>query len=163
LLKKKRNEIVNFIHKYYVDPRTRAPHPRNRIENALEELKVRIDPNLSAKKQVKEIIKTLPEVLPVRKMVIEALIKIPHKFLGQIYGVFKDVVTITNENYTTEGCEYSVTLVPGDYDPLMSDLNTLCRDEFELSILGAPENTLPPEENQQTGRGKRGRGKKKNN
>jgi len=156
-VEKKRNEIVNFIHKYYVDPRTKMPHPIVRIENALEELKVRVDPHLSAKKQVKEIIKSLPEVLPVKKMIIEAVIKIPHKFLGQIYGIFKDVVTIVNENYTTEGCDYSVSFVPGDYDALVADLNSLCQDEYEMSIVGAPENTLPIEENTKQTKGKKGK------
>jgi len=165
-VEKKRNEIVSYIHKYYVDPRTKLPHPRLRIENALEELKFRVDPHMEAKKQAKEIVKSLPEVLPVKKMVMEATVTIPHKFLGQIYGVFKDL-TIVNENYTDTGCIYSVTFVPGDYDTLMADLNSLCHDEFEFSISGAPpgQDDLV-EENQSTRpkKGQRGKGgKRKNN
>jgi len=168
-VEKKKNEIINYICKYYVDPRTRLPHPRNRIENALEELKVRVDPHIEAKKQAKDIVKTLPEILPIRKMVIEATITIPHKFLGQIYGVFKDIVNIVSENYNDTGCAYSVTLVPGDYDVLMADLNALCKDEFDISIVGAPQDTIPIEENQTTRGGKKGGrgrgrgGKRKNN
>lgn len=31
---------MNYIHKYYIDPRAKTPHPPARIENALDELKV---------------------------------------------------------------------------------------------------------------------------
>jgi hypothetical protein len=37
---KKRKEIVNYIHKYYIDPKTKLPHPVVRIEGAIDEIKV---------------------------------------------------------------------------------------------------------------------------
>ena len=37
---KKRAEIINYIHKYYVDPKTKLPHPVVRIDAALTEMKV---------------------------------------------------------------------------------------------------------------------------
>jgi len=102
-------------------------------------------------------------------MVMEAVIFVPHKYLGQIFGVFKDTVQIVNENYTTEGCDYNVTFVPGDYDTLMADLNNTCKDEFDIKIVGAPETTEAPEDEPITnrggkrgGRGGRGRGGKRN-
>jgi len=46
-----------------------------RIENALDTLKVRVDPDASAEKQVQDILKRLPEVMPVRKSEMEGKIK----------------------------------------------------------------------------------------
>ena len=66
----KRTEIVNHIHTRYHDPRPNIPlpHPISRIENVLETMKVRIDPNESAEWQLKRILKTLPEYLPIKPL-----------------------------------------------------------------------------------------------
>lgn len=45
-----------------------------RIQNALEQLKVRIDPDAPTEKQVQDIVKRLPEVMPIRKSEMEGTI-----------------------------------------------------------------------------------------
>ena len=40
----KRKQIIEFIVKTYVDPRTHLPHPPVRIENALKDGRISIDP-----------------------------------------------------------------------------------------------------------------------
>eukprot|EP01130_Rhizamoeba_saxonica_P013348 TRINITY_DN5692_c0_g1_i3.p1 TRINITY_DN5692_c0_g1~~TRINITY_DN5692_c0_g1_i3.p1 ORF type:complete len:159 (+),score=30.56 TRINITY_DN5692_c0_g1_i3:37-477(+) len=40
IVDKKRREIINYIHKYYVDPKTSLPHPVLRVENAVADVKV---------------------------------------------------------------------------------------------------------------------------
>jgi ribosome maturation protein Sdo1 len=34
--------LVTYLNKYFVDPKTKTPHPITRIENALETIKVRL-------------------------------------------------------------------------------------------------------------------------
>jgi len=73
---------VNYIHKYYIDPRTKTPHPVLRIENALEELHITVDPDVPADRQLQEkVLRRLPEVLPIKKSEIEGTLTIPHAFL----------------------------------------------------------------------------------
>eukprot|EP01129_Flabellula_baltica_P009761 TRINITY_DN4046_c0_g1_i1.p1 TRINITY_DN4046_c0_g1~~TRINITY_DN4046_c0_g1_i1.p1 ORF type:complete len:252 (-),score=62.25 TRINITY_DN4046_c0_g1_i1:28-783(-) len=156
-LEEKRNQIISYIHKYFMDPRSKRPHPRTRISNALDQLNVRVDPNEKTKVQVKAILKRLPEVLPIKKDTIEGDLTVPHKFLGQIYGIFRDVIQIKNENYTSDGCTYTILLVPGDYDQFMADMTALCKDEFQFNIHGAIEVVEEPT----TKRGKNNRGGKK--
>lgn len=64
----KRREIINYLHKYYQDPKQNpvGPHPVIRIENALDTMKVKIDPHTPANIQVRPIVKKLPEILPVK-------------------------------------------------------------------------------------------------
>ena len=66
----KKDEIINYIHKYYHDPRPEIviPHPVSRIESALDNMKVRIDPFQSTDQQIREIIKRMPEFLPIKPM-----------------------------------------------------------------------------------------------
>jgi ribosome maturation protein Sdo1 len=51
-----------------VDPKLKTPHPIVRIENAFTTLKIKIDPDVSTDRQVLDIAKRLPEVLPIKKV-----------------------------------------------------------------------------------------------
>jgi len=66
----KKDEIINYIHKYYHDPRpeTVIPHPVNRIESVLNDMKIRIDPFQTTEQQIRAIIKKMPEFLPIKPM-----------------------------------------------------------------------------------------------
>ena len=60
---KKRAEVLDHIHKYTLDPKTNLPHPMVRIENAISQLKVKIDSELPADKQAMEILKVFTAVV----------------------------------------------------------------------------------------------------
>src|SRR5689334_4333729 len=44
MVEEKRKQIIQYINKNYVDPKTKLPHPVQRIENGLENIRVVIDP-----------------------------------------------------------------------------------------------------------------------
>jgi ribosome maturation protein SDO1 len=134
ILEKKRREIVNYIAKYYVDPKTKLPHPVVRIENALETLKIRIDPDIPADKQAHEIVKKFPGVLAVKKIEIEGTITIPHAYIGACTNVMMQYVKVISENYDEKGCEYKVTMIPGDYNALLAELNKITKGDFNFEL-----------------------------
>jgi len=164
ILEKKRREIVNYLHKYYLDPKSKAPHPVVRIENALTDLKYRVDPDTPVEKQVQEIMKNMPGVLPMRKMDMTGWITIPHAHIGVAQGQLKKFVTVKHERYNDDGCEFEVTLVPGDYEALISLLNNTCKGEYDIKIDGATHlSTSSNADTDEKGKGKArgGRGGKK--
>ncbi|MFQ6053710.1 MAG: ribosome assembly factor SBDS, partial [Candidatus Bathyarchaeia archaeon] len=57
MTEQKLRQIISIISRNYVDPRTKHPHPPTRIENALQEARVSIDPFRDAEEQVKEVVK----------------------------------------------------------------------------------------------------------
>lgn len=67
---RKRAEILNYLHKYYHDPRSTpiSPHPIDRIDTVLAGLKIKIDPHMSVEHQIRPIVKLLQEQLPIRPM-----------------------------------------------------------------------------------------------
>jgi len=158
-LEMRRREIVTYLHKYYVDPKTKYPHPVTRIENALVEIKYRVDPDLPVEKQVTEIMRNLPTVLPVKKQEMVGFITIPHAHLGQAQGQLKKLATVKHERYIDAGCEFEVAIVPGDYEALLSTLSSACKGEFEIKIEGAPTSP-PPSTSDDGGKGKKQRGGK---
>src|SRR6266702_1390779 len=54
MLEAKRKQIVHYIAANAINPQTGAPHPPQRIENAMEEAKVHVDPFKGIEEQVKE-------------------------------------------------------------------------------------------------------------
>lgn len=66
----KRNEIINYLHKYYHDPRGEKviPHPVDRISTVLTSLGSKIDPYLPLDQQIRPIVKKLQDQLPIRPM-----------------------------------------------------------------------------------------------
>ncbi|KAL0480397.1 ribosome maturation protein SDO1 [Acrasis kona] len=162
-VEKKRKEMVSYIHKYYTDPRTKTTHPVTRIESALSEIKLNIDPDTPAELQVNKIYSTLIEKLPLKKSEVEATVTIKHAFLGQTNAVIQKFCKIQRDNYTNEGREMLVTMVPGDYDVFTQELHKITKGDYEINITGAGAMMASTDEPAtQKGKGGRGgKGKKK--
>src|SRR5512136_521715 len=66
MVENKRKQIVAFIARNCIDPKTGTPHPPNRIENAMENIRLNIDPFKSSEEQALEVIKDLRISLPLK-------------------------------------------------------------------------------------------------
>lgn len=154
-VEQKRREIVNYIHKYFLDPRSKTPHPVTRIENALDVLKVHPDPDLPLDRQIQDIVKHLPEVLPVKRCEIEATLVVPNALMGGAAGVISKFAQIGKESYTDAGCSMEITLVPGDYDALVAELAKVTKGDFQIDIHGV-EKTAPAASDEASPKGGKG-------
>jgi len=67
ILEKKRNEIINYIHKYFIDPKTKTMIPVTRIDNALTELKIKVEPDQPTEKQFKKFSRNYQVFLPLKE------------------------------------------------------------------------------------------------
>jgi len=56
MIEEKRKRIVEYIAKTYVDPKSHLPHPPLRIEQAMKDARVSVDPQKSVDEQVKDIV-----------------------------------------------------------------------------------------------------------
>jgi len=117
-----------------------------------------VDPDVAAEKQVAEIMHNMNSVLPVKRMEMTGFISVPHAHLGAAQGQLKKLVQVRNERYTDDGCEFEVSITPGDYDIVISTLNNLTKGEFDIKIDGAPP--MSTEEASSGKKGKGGRGAK---
>src|SRR5438034_10203359 len=79
LVEDKRRQIISIISRNAIDPRSGAPHPPLRIEQALEQIRISIDRYKSAEEQAKQVIEDLRLVLHIKmdKMIIA--VKIYHE------------------------------------------------------------------------------------
>jgi len=160
-VEQKRAEIVTYIHKYYINPKTNTPHPVVRIENALETLKFRVDSDLPAERQAIDIIKKLPEIMPIKRSDMHATLTVSLQFVGQIIGIVQQWAKLIRESYTSESCIMELSVIPGDYDNLLSELNKATKGEYEFEIEGHQEVTEETSSNSKKQKSERGRGKPK--
>jgi len=159
-VEQKTKEIVNYIHKYYIDPKTKAPHPVTRVENALVQMKVNIDPWISAEKQFHDKIeKKLPEIIPVKKCEIAGKLRVPHAFAAQAQGTIKKWCGNSREDWDDEGLNMEVSVVPGDYDPFCAAMNDVTKGNYTFDVAGQSLATLGGASDD-NGKGKHGKGKK---
>jgi len=101
---------------------------------------------------VQDIVKRLPEVMPIKKVEMVGNLFVPHKFLGQAQGIIHKYGNVSRENYTNEGCAMEISFVPGDYDAIMADLHKATSGTFTFD--------LPGQENAQAADDGKGKGKK---
>ncbi len=132
----KRKRIISIISRNGVDPKTHLPHPPQRIENALAEAKVKIDENLKAEEQIKDILRKIQPVLPIRFEVKEVAIKIPADYAAKSYGAVTSLSKILREEWLSDGSWVVVVEVPGGMENDLYDrLNSLCHGEIESKLL----------------------------
>ena len=64
MVEQKRQLIIQEIHSTAIDPKAKSPHPKTRIELALEECRFSVDPFKRLDVQVKDAINSLKSLIP---------------------------------------------------------------------------------------------------
>ena len=89
-VEEKRKAVATIISRAGIDPRTRTPHPPERILTAMEQAHVSIDPFQAAETQVPEILKAIKPIIQISVEEIEMTVEIPAKYSGRVYGALKE-------------------------------------------------------------------------
>ena len=136
MLDQKKKQIVEFIRKNTVDPRTGTPHPPSRIERAMEEARVHVDIFKTVEAQVKDIIKALKPIIPIRVEEVEIAIKIPPAYTGKAMGAVYSFGTVIKEEWQKDGSWISVLRIPaGMQGDLLEMLARLTQGEALTKVL----------------------------
>lgn len=112
MVERKHKKIIYIISRTYVDPKTKIPHPPQRIQNAMEEAQISIDPFIEAEEQVQEIVDELRSILPMSSENIQIALKIPAEYTGKSYGTVKNYGTIKREEWQNNGSWVAVVELP---------------------------------------------------
>jgi ribosome maturation protein SDO1 len=103
MIEEKKRQIVEYINKNFVDPKTHMPHPVSRINAVLDEARLAIDPFKRIDDQIKNIIESLRKVLPLKSEILELNVTVPAQFSGQSFSVFKSIGEIKSEQWLSDG------------------------------------------------------------
>ena len=121
MISEKRKQLVTFIAKTYVDPRSHLPHPPLRIEQAMDDSRVSIDPFKSADEQIKDVVEKLRPIIPLKSENTILEISIPAQFVAQSYTVLKSTGTLKKEDWQTNGSLKAILEIPAAARPNVID------------------------------------------
>lgn len=120
----KRKKIVQMIHRVCIEPKSGLPHPILRIENALEEAKVKIDENKSAEDQVNEIISKLKPIIPIKVDEKISILTMPMHYASKLRGILSGYGHIESEDWLGDNYVCRIRVPAGIYADLLDDLNS---------------------------------------
>jgi ribosome maturation protein SDO1 len=136
MLEAKRKQVVQYIAANAINPQTGAPHPPQRIENAMEEAKVHIDPFKPVEEQVKDVLDALRPLLPIRFEKVRIAVKLSAEDSAKAYGDIKGYGTILKEEWSPTGAWLGVVEMPaGLQTDFLERLNAKTRGNVETRIL----------------------------
>jgi ribosome maturation protein SDO1 len=136
MVEEKRLQVITFIARNAVNPQTGHPHPPKRIEMAMEEARVNIDPFKHVDEQVKEVVKALRPLLPIRFEELRLAIKIPPDFAAKAYGDIAAASTMEKDEWLKDGSWVCVVRIPAGIQGDFYDLiNKLSKGEGVVKIL----------------------------
>ncbi len=132
----KRRQVITFIARNAVNPQTGHPHPPARIEMAMEGARVNIDPFKHLDEQVKETVKALRPLLPIRFEELRLAIKIPPDFASKAYGDIAAGSTMEKDEWLKDGSWVCVVRIPAGIQGGFYDLiNKLTKGEGQVKLL----------------------------
>ncbi|MEB3755618.1 MAG: ribosome assembly factor SBDS [Desulfurococcales archaeon] len=135
LFETKKKQIINYIVKNAVDPKTKLPIPAKRIENLFEELRISIDLNKSPEAQALDAVKRIARVMPIR--LAKALIKavIPPEFSGRSYNELSRLGELKKTDWKSDGSLVVEIEIPaGAQNEIINTINKLTKGKAQIQI-----------------------------
>jgi len=136
LTDEKRKAVIAIISKNFVDPKTMLPHPPLRIDQAMQEARVAIDPFQDANEQTKLVIEKLRTILPLKSEKIRLQVKVPAQYSGQAIGVLKNFGEIHKEEWGADGTLSAIVEIPAGGQPSLLDrLGSTTKGAAQVTIV----------------------------
>jgi ribosome maturation protein SDO1 len=117
----KRKQVISFVAKTFVDPRSHLPHPPLRIEQALTDARVSIDPFKGVEEQVKDIVEKLRSIIPLKSENLLLQISVPAQYVAQSYSVLKSTGVLKKEDWQPNGSLKAILEIPAGARPNVID------------------------------------------
>jgi len=134
--KNKKNRIVDIIVRNAMDPKTKAPHPRQRIELAMDQAGIHVDPFKPVKDQVKTTIEALQVLLPLSISNVRISVKIPSEYIGKSYGLVRNFGTLEQEDWQSDGSWIGIVKLPaGMQTDFYDKLNDATKGNVSTKVL----------------------------
>lgn len=134
-VEEKRKQIIAILLREAIDPRTKTPHTQLRVENALDQVRIHVDPFKDAREQLEDVVKALRPVLPMKFEKVKFAVKVPAAFAHRTYGTLKNY-GIEREEWTKNGdLIVVVEIFGGMQGEFLDKLNKLTSGQIETKLL----------------------------
>ncbi|MCU0859734.1 MAG: ribosome assembly factor SBDS [Thermoplasmata archaeon] len=132
----KRKRIVEYIARNAMNPQTGGPHPPTRIETAMEEARIHIDPFKSVEAQVPAVMDAIRPLIPIRFDKVRIAVKVSGENYGRCYEEFKHFGKILKEEWQKDGSWIGVVEMPaGLQTDFMEKVGNRTHGEAETKVV----------------------------
>jgi len=136
MMENKRKQIISTIARNAINPKTKTPHPPQRIELALNEAKVSIDPFKPIDAQVQDILKKLQPILPIRFENVVIAVRLSGEDYGKCYGDIKNFAKITKDEWQKDGSWIGLIELPaGLQGDFYDKINSKTKGNAEIKLI----------------------------
>ncbi|MXR21783.1 ribosome assembly factor SBDS [Halobacterium bonnevillei] len=134
---RKERKLINIISRNAINPQMDdAPHPPERIENALEEAGFTVDPMETAESQVDEALEALRPVIPIRFEEVTVAVQLPPDYAGSGQAKIREFGELDSEEWQADGSWVGVLTFPAGMQNDFYDLvNEVSEGEGETQII----------------------------
>ncbi len=132
----KKRQVIAVIARNAINPQTKAPHPPARIEAAMAEAGVHIDPMKRVDEMVNITMKAIRPIIPIRFEEVKIAIKLPPEYAAKAYGSVAKFGSLAKQEWQNDGSWIGVITIPaGMQDELYALLNGLTKGCAETKLL----------------------------
>ena len=129
----KRKRIVEYIARNAMNPQTGGPHPPARIETAMEDARVHIDPFKPVEAQVPAIMDAIRPLIPIRFDKMQMAVKLSGENYGRCYEDLKSFGKVIREEWQPDGSWIGVVEMPaGMQNEFIEKINGKTHGEAEM-------------------------------
>ncbi|MBT3406765.1 ribosome assembly factor SBDS [Candidatus Woesearchaeota archaeon] len=132
----KMKQLVALIARNAIDPKTNLPHPPVRIQNAMDEAKIKLNEFKTVEDQLEDVVSKLRPILPIKFEQRKIQIRIPAQFAGKAYNNVTKYGKPTNEAWLNDGSwTGDVELPAGLVSEFLDELNGATKGGVESKII----------------------------
>jgi ribosome maturation protein SDO1 len=136
MIAEKRKQVITFIARNAINPQTGLPHPPQRIEMAMDEAKVNIDLYKNTDELVRETVKALRPILPIKFEEVRIAVKIPPDYASRAFGEIRNTAQMEKEEWQKDGSWICIVRIPAGIQGEFYDLiNRITKGHGEVRIL----------------------------
>ena len=136
LVEEKTETIIDHIAKRAMNPQTGHPHPPDRIRQAMEEAKVRVDPFISVDEQIPIVVKALRVIIPISFESVKLEITLPASFSGKGYNMVAQTGVIKSQSWGQDGSWTGLVEIPAQKrQELYDELNKLTKGQIRIEVI----------------------------
>lgn len=132
----KRKQIVALLARNCINPVNKAPHPPQRLELAMEEAKINVDPFKPAEGQINDVIKELRPILPIRIEMAQIAVKTGANHYGKLVGEVRSYGRVLKEEWNKAGEWMCLVEIPAGLQVEFFDMvNSRTHGEAETKLI----------------------------
>lgn len=136
ILEAKKKQIVYYISRSAVDPRTKAPIPLTLIEKAIEEAKVAIDMYKPIEEQVPTIVKAISRVIPIKLAKVLLGVSVPPDYAHKVASQIMRLGEIKKSTWSNDGSLILELEIPaGMQNEVIDQINKLTKGTASIRVI----------------------------